>query len=840
MTEAPREVSMTLNGTTVTALEGELVIEVAERNGIYIPRFCYHHRLDPVGMCRMCLVDVESPRGTALQVSCMLRATDGLVVDTESDAVKKAQTGVLEFLLANHPLDCAVCDKGGECPLQNQTMSHGPGESRFEEKKRNFKKPILLSSLVNMDRERCILCDRCTRFADDVAGDPLIHFQQRGSVTEVNTFPDRPFASYFSGNTVQLCPVGALGALPYRFAARPWDLTSTESTCTTCAVGCRMAVQTSQDEIVRYVGLDVDEVNRTWLCDKGRFGYESLYSEARLDRPEWREGDAWRTASWRESLRRVAEAIQAAGPAKVGFLGGAHLALEDQYLWSKLLRAGIGTDQVDVQLGDGLPPEAFLGVERATIEQACAATTVLLVAPDLREVAPVLYLRLRDAIRNRGLQVVEVSSYPTALSDDAAVSLTVPPGEQAFAIAEILGRGKGPMPATGSISQQEVRAAQECLAKTDDLVVVYGRQNLAESPAPLAEAVGLLARFTHARFLPVVRRANALGGLDMGLAPGILPGRVAAQDGKDWYSEAWGGVADLKGGDATEILQKAARGDLEVLLLCGSDPLQDFPDQHLVQQALAKVPLVVSIDTFANTSNAHAHIRLPATGFGEREGVVSNLEGRLSLLKSTIPVRGLRRDDWLIVQQLAQALGLEWSYRDAGSVWEEIERLVPLFRGITREVLGKAKSGVVVPRPESESALLQGRYPLGAIPEVMEYRVESVSPPQTPYDANAIRLVVTHKLYDGGVLTQQAPHLAELVRVPSVRINETTLKTAGFASGDFVKLRSPRSEVVAKVIADSRVGKGVLALDHNVSEPSAVAFLDCAEPITVVELEKPE
>ena len=279
MPETETSVAITVNGQAIEARQGELVIDAAERNGVYIPRFCYHHRMDPVGMCRMCLVEVDTGRGPALQPSCMLTVAPDMVVETESPVAKKAQDGILEFLLINHPLDCPVCDKGGECPLQDHTIAFGPGESRFVEEKRHYEKPISISENVFLDRERCILCDRCTRFAKDVAGDTLIHFQDRGNGTQVNTFPDHPFASYFSGNTVQICPVGALTAKPYRFKARPWDLDVVESTCRGCSVGCRIVIDGSRNEVLRNVGVDSDPVNWSWLCDKGRFGFEFVQSK---------------------------------------------------------------------------------------------------------------------------------------------------------------------------------------------------------------------------------------------------------------------------------------------------------------------------------------------------------------------------------------------------------------------------------------------------------------------------------------------------------------------------------------------------------------------------------
>ena len=282
----PNAVSITVNGRAVTARKGEMIIAATDREGEYVPRFCYHPRMSPVGMCRQCMVEVEGPRGPMMVVSCMTPVAEGQVVRTDTEQVKRAQEGMIELLLANHPLDCPVCDKGGECPLQDQAFSHGPGESRFVEEKRHYEKPIPISDLVFLDRERCILCDRCTRFAREVAGDPLISFTQRGNNTQVMTFPDEPFSSYFSGNTVQICPVGALTAQPYRFKARPWDLEQRESTCTTCSVGCRVVVQSSRDEIVRYQGVDSDPVNWGWLCDRGRFDFQAVNSANRLEKPK--------------------------------------------------------------------------------------------------------------------------------------------------------------------------------------------------------------------------------------------------------------------------------------------------------------------------------------------------------------------------------------------------------------------------------------------------------------------------------------------------------------------------------------------------------------------------
>ena len=473
------ELSLTVDGRTISAKPGELLIAAAERTGTYIPRFCYHPRMEPVGMCRMCLVEVEGPRGATLQPACFIAVADGMVVDTTSEKVKKAQDGVLEFLLANHPLDCPVCDKGGECPLQDQTLAHGPGESRFIEEKRHFEKPIAISDLVLLDRERCIQCARCTRFAAEVAGEAQIDFAGRGENVEVATFPTEPFSSYFSGNTVQICPVGALTATPYRFTARPWDLDQVESTCTTCSVGCRVAVQSSSNRLTRLLGIDSEPVNHGWLCDKGRFAFESVngdevdyspgdeavadeavdvvpatasqvvslgatrgqfqgeahetgrFEHGRLIEPQIRKNGELVAASWGEALAAAAagltKAKEAAGPGTVAVIGGARLTNESAYAWAKLAKGVIGTDSVDAQLGDGLPAELVLGLPRATIDEAASAPVLITLAGDLREELPVLFLRLREAVLG-ATTLIELTAAPTALTPLATASLALRPG----------------------------------------------------------------------------------------------------------------------------------------------------------------------------------------------------------------------------------------------------------------------------------------------------------------------------------------------------------------------------------------------------------------------------
>ena len=353
-------VKVTVNGQEFEAPKGQMLIQAAQEHGTYIPRFCWHSRMRPVGMCRMCLVEMETPRGKVLITACTNPVAEGMVVDTHSEVAKKAQEGVLEFLLINHPLDCPVCDRGGECPLQDHTIAYGPGESRFVEEKRHFEKPIKISDLVYLDRERCILCARCTRFSDEVSGDPLIEFLDRGNYTQINTFPDEPFSSYFSGNTVQICPVGALTSKAYRFRARPWDLVSIESTCPHCTTGDRISVQASQNVVLRFLGVDAEPTNWGWLSDKCRFGFEFIGSPDRLTAPMIRQEDgSFLEATWSEALELVASRfteIRDAGKG-VAVLGGARGTNEDAYALGKFAREVLSTNDIDCQLDDGLDPQ---------------------------------------------------------------------------------------------------------------------------------------------------------------------------------------------------------------------------------------------------------------------------------------------------------------------------------------------------------------------------------------------------------------------------------------------------------------------------------------------------
>jgi NADH-quinone oxidoreductase subunit G len=890
--QSPGGITVTIDGRTVEAQKGELIIAVAERAGVFIPRFCYHPRMKSVGMCRMCLVEVSGPRGPSLQPACYVEVSDGQEIVTDSSAVKKVQEGVIEYLLLNHPLDCPVCDKGGECPLQDQSMSHGPGESRFDAEKRHWAKPIEIGPLVLLDRERCIQCARCTRFAEEVAGEAFIDFAERGDRIEVAIFPGEPFDSYFAGNTIQICPVGALTATPYRFKSRPWDLEQVETTCTTCAVGCRIVAQSSAGSLVRHLGVDSEPVNQSWLCDRGRFGFEAVQAPGRLTVPLIRGEHEFVQTTWHEALSRVANAVTTAlgdkGAGAVGVIGGSRLANEDAYAWVRLAKGVIGTDNFDAQLGDGLPASLIASLPRATIEETIAASTVIVLAGDLREDLPILHLRLRQAAANDGLRIIDCSPVASALSK-VATWRPYRPGEAVELARSLVATETG-----------------------DGVVVVLGRPSLGEPAAEIAAAASVFANaWPQVRFLPALRRANVHGAIDLGCAPGLLPGRVALEDGRAWFEESWGSVPTVAGLDTAGMLAAAASGQLSTLILLGADPLSDFPDSDLAKRALEQVDFVVAVDTVLNASSMLADVVLPAAGYAERAGTTTNIEGRVSRLAAKVVPPGLARADWVIATELADRLGADLGFESLDGIWSEIERVAPAYSGCTLQALAapSAGDGIVVPlkstpvgltlrprrldpiaTPGIESVEEQGaplaagaatspggepeatlgdegdevaggdavaskEATLGAATPANPVATRSCAPGLLRFDPEAWpssapgappangtwRLVVRRSLYDHGTLVQSTASLGSLARPQVLRLSPTEIDRLGVTPGDEVRVSSARGELVLAVMSDGAVPDGVGLVPFNaaaIHETSASVLIAHDAPFLEVTVER--
>lgn len=738
-------------------------------------------------MCRVCLVEVEGPRGRALVPSCTTPVAAGLVVHTASPVAKKAQEGVLEFLLINHPLDCPVCDRGGECPLQDQVLAYGPGESRFVEEKRHFPKPIEISELVLLDRERCILCARCTRFTEEVSGDPLLEFVDRGYGTQVLTFPNQPFRSYFSGNTVQICPVGALTAKPYRFRARPWDLEAVESTCTHCSVGCRISVQTSHNQVLRFLGVDNDATNQGWLCDKGRFLFDAIGSPRRLTVPLVRGSDGtFSEVGWDEALAEAALRLQSimakSGGGTVAGLGGARSTNESAYAFGKLLRAAVGTNHLDAQLADGLDPQftvAALG--RGTINDLDRAATILVWGPDLKEELPVLYLRVRRAAQ-AGATLIVCHPRATGLDDRATHRLRYRPGEG----PELLARLKS--------GEGEAIAARQALG-AGSVVALLGRASAGDDPR-LPEAVaGWLNQFPDVRVLPLARRSNVYGALDMGLAPTLLPGRVSSANlqARRQLAQHWGSVPEGVGRDATGILSGLADGQLSALLLAGSDPVSDYPDPDLARRALSAANLVIAFDTFLSASARLADVVFPVAGFTEVEGTATNLEGRVQKLNRIIPPPGLARPEWSVFDDLALRLGFELGALSAEVLAKEIAAVAPAYQTADWDVIESEPEGLLLPRSGATQ-------PLHYVP---------VDPGLKPHKVR-LALHRARVLYDQGVHLQHSPSLVGLAPGGFAAFHPDDAARMGIPPEARVRLSSPSGHAELPVRRDPSLAPGTV------------------------------
>ena len=836
--ETRTTVSITVNGREITAPKGEMLITAAERVGTYIPRFCYHPRMEPVGVCRMCLVEVDGPRGATLQPACYIQVSDGMVVNTESEKVKKAQDGVLEFLLANHPLDCPVCDKGGECPLQDQTLAHGSGETRFIEEKRHFPKPIEIGELVLLDRERCIQCSRCTRFSAEVSGDAQIDFAGRGDNIEVSPFPTEPFDSIFSGNTVQICPVGALTAKPYRFTARPWDLEQVESTCTNCAVGCRVAVQSSGNRLTRVLGIDSDAVNHGWLCDKGRFAIDSVVGNdeapltdtaRRISEPMIRRNGELVATTWGEALREAAGIIAGApSPTAVGAIGGAALTNEGAFAWQRFFRGVVGTDSIDAQYGDGLDPVLVAALPRATINEAAEACTVVLLTGDLREELPVLFLRLREGVVKGTTNLIELSASGSALTGISRVKLPIRPGE-AHLVAQAIASDDAPLatlaahPHGGLFTSADLVEARRLLGDDGSGVVfVVGRPNLAESAAPVEAAIRQFAeRFPKAKFLPTLRRSNVNGALDMGLTPNLAPGQQ---------------FAPTQGRSTIEQLRAAAIGEQTVIVALGGDILENVVDTPLANAALTKASLIC-VTGHGGPSLAYASVVLPTTVMHERLGTVTNIEGRVSLLAPKVTPPGSTWPDVAIAAELAEEFGQNIGLANP----EETANLIEATTGYpTATAMRSSLEGIVVGRDEVQvarrpldpmafpgvrSADMVGLAPrAGAVAMPLENSsgvitrptlsdVTGESNPAVPMpDAYSLRLVVDRTIYDNGAAVRGAEALQALVPTAALRANAHDLTRIGVESGGAVRLTSARGSEVVAAKADASIPRGCVAL----------------------------
>jgi NADH-quinone oxidoreductase subunit G len=800
MTQAPEQeappvpeghVRLTIDGRTVDAPKGEILIRTCERLGIVVPRFCDHPLLEPAGACRQCLVEVEMG-GRPMpkpQASCTMTVADGMVVKTQvtSAVADKAQQGVMELLLINHPLDCPICDKGGECPLQNQAMSSGRAESRFHEHKRTFEKPLPISDEVLLDRERCVLCQRCTRFSDQIAGDPFIELLERGAHQQIGTEETawgagEEFQSYFSGNTIQICPVGALTSASYRFRSRPFDLVSTPGQCEHCASGCSTRRDWRRGGVTRVLAGEEPTVNEEWLCDKGRFAFRYPASPQRVLQPMVREDGVLTPVPWVDALERAATLLAGARDGRgepragedgeelapkrgVGVLPGGRLTVEDAYAYAKFARLALHTNDVDQRARAHSDEELdFLaghvaGVAPSHVSYAHleAARTVLCVAFDPEEESPIVFLRLRKAARH-GTRVVHVGSWTTpAVVKTGGHLLAAVPGEEPAALADL---------------PDDLAAA---LAAPGAVVLVGERA--AEVPG-LLTAVSELGARSGARIAWVPRRAGERGGVDAGALPTLLPGarRVDDADAREAVAAVWGvpSLPTAPGRDLTAMLTAARDGELAGLVLGGVE-LADLPDPDLARAALAEADVVISLEQVLSEVTEHADVVLPVAPAVNRSGTYRNWEGRDRPFATTIdPGQGgsgrvggtaaVTLPDCRVLDSLA------------------VEMDVDLFTQTPQAAAAElAELGTVAVTPSTPATRPSSPDVSGGTRLTSD---DSSGPPLT----GRVRLATWRQLIDGGALLAEETDLPGTARPPRLRVAAGTAERLGLVAGEPARL----------------------------------------------------
>ncbi len=789
-------VTVTIDGFEITVPKGTLVIRAAEQLGIEIPRFCDHPLLEPIGACRQCLVHIEGqPKPPA---SCTTTCTEGMVVHTQltSPVAAKAQRGMMEFLLLNHPLDCPMCDKGGECPLQNQAMSAGQGETRFSGVKRTFAKPVPLSTQVLLDRERCIQCARCTRFSEQIAGDPLIELFERGPQEQIGIADGAPFDSYFSGNTVQICPVGALTGASYRFRARPFDLVSTPSVCEHCASGCRQRTDHRRGAVTRRLAGDDPQVNEEWNCDKGRWAFTYATQPDRLICPLVRDGDGvLQSASWPEAISAAAVGLLAER-GRAGVLTGGRLTLEDSYAYAKFARVALGSNDIDMRARPHSAEETqFLagrvagrasGVTYADLERASA---VLLAGFEPQDESPIVFLRLRKAVRAGKLAVFSLAAVAgRGLERMSGTLLPTVPGHEAEALGQL---------ASEAGLDEAGRGAAQALRQSG--AVILAGERLAEVPGALS-AAARLAQVTGARLAWIPRRAGERGAIEAGALPIALPGGRAVTDeaARAEVARAWG-VATLPpdpGRDTAHILAAAAAGDIGALVIAGVDP-GDLPDPVAALAALDATQFLVSLEQRTSAVTDRADVVLPVAAVAEKAGTFVNWEGRPGSFGPALAVPEIRTD-LQVLGALADQMDVHLGLPDTAAARRELDALVPSVVGsATQSGLSAATAGLpagagVRGVPGGEALRSGGP---GVTPRAAPAR-------QHPGPGHAL-LATWHNLLDAGRMQDGEPNLAGTARAAVARMSAVTAAEVGVGDGGKVTVATERGAItVPAEIAD--------------------------------------
>jgi NADH-quinone oxidoreductase subunit G len=812
-------VTFSIDGLEVTAPENVMLVDGAKYGDVEIPVFCYEPKLGaPVGACRMCLVEIEGiPK---LQTACSTPVKDGMVVHTQTDRVRAAQEAVVEFLLVNHPLDCPVCDKGGECPLQDISFGWGGGRSRFIEPKRHFVKPLSLSPLIAIDRERCILCYRCVRYSQEIAEDYQLVLQERGAHSYVATFDGHPYVAPFSGNIVELCPVGALTSQPYRFRARPWDVEDAGSVCTLCPSQCNVKFTVRDERVMRVMARDNTEVDDGWLCDKGRFAYQAVHVDERVTQPMLRDGGELRAVSWERALSEAAAGLRRAS-GRVGAVVGGETTNEEGFLLQRILRDALESHDIDSRAAGG----PSLGLVRALAAPALQATV-----PDLEfahavvvldcepvDDMPIVDLRLRKGVRRRGMKLAIVSSRPSSLDANARHRARFAPGA-GEALLGALDAALG-VAAAGEARRDEVGRLAEAAGADADAILA-----LAELLAGAGEDVVILygdrllsgPRADHAAraLLNVSGRLNLTGGRPgAGLLciPAGTNGRGLAEVGA--VPTAGPGLAEpaLDGRSAAQIAGGAAGGELTALYLLHTDPLRDLPHAALWRSALETATTVVAHTDFLTEGiREHANVVFPAESYAEKEGTLTHPDGRLQRLRRSIAHQGQTQAEWAVLVELGRRLGLDIEAPAGPSVTAMVAAAVPFYAGVTHDEIGG--KGVRWQEREAASAF-------AFAVETGPFDLEP--PPASPGRADGRFLLGTFRSVWAAPEVEASPALKFLHPRQRVELAPADAQRLGVLEGDRVVVGSNGTSVTGTVALRDAMPPGSVFLQSAIPEDSA-------------------
>jgi NADH-quinone oxidoreductase subunit G len=800
-----KPITIVVDGVEIETVEGTMLVDAAKHGDVEIPVFCYEPKLgDPVGACRMCLVEIEGiPK---LQTSCSTPVRDGMVVYTQNDRVKEAQNAIVEFLLVNHPLDCPVCDKGGECPLQDISMGWGSGRSRVVDPKRHFQKPLPLSPLIRIDRERCILCYRCVRFSQEVSEDEQLQLLERGDRTFVGTHEDRPYIGPFHGNIIELCPVGALTSQAYRFRARPWDIEDAGSVCTLCPSQCNVKFTVRDERVARVLARDNAEVDDGWLCDKGRFGYQMLASPERPLGPRVRSGGGLEPASWEEALEAAARGLAPAVGRTAAIVGGS-TSNEEGWLIQRLVRGALGSADVASTPRPGLSRGArirlaapALGVPTAAIDHAGA---ILVLGCDPMHEMPILELRIRKAVRRGGAKLLVAGERPTALDGGAAIGSSgcldayrfAPGGARGF-IDELRGAI-----ASGS-GEGDVGEIAAVLARSGPAVIVWGerilagddREQVAEALLGLADVLGLDGA-EGAGLYEVPLSANGRGLREAGCAEGIAPGYAAADRGRS----------------ADEIRAALEAGELDALILAGVDPVRDFDDPESWKRALSTARFTLAVSMFDDDSTAAADVHLPAEGDAEKEGTVTHPDGRLQRVRPSVPRPGGVRPLWQALSELSARLGTDPGAGTASEVFDLLAADAAPYAGITVDDVG----GMGLRwQDRSDLAAADG--------DAGPPAAASASGPDGGGSGDSL-LLGTHRDLWADWVAERNPALRFLAAGQTLELAVADAERLGLGDGERAEVRAGERSLTATVGLRERMLEGTAFLtDGTATEPAGI------------------